>query len=345
MPTYRLIVEYEGTRYRGWQEQENARTVGGELRRALSRVAGPVLELGASGRTDAGVHALAQVAHLRLGRSIDASEVRRQVNDLLPMDIEVLGIDLAPERFHARHDALSRSYVYQLSRRRTAFAKPFVWWVKRPLDTGRLRDAWSLLVGRHDFARFCEQPESHPSTVVVVERAEVAEEGDLVLLRIVASHFLWKMVRRLVGTAVEVGAGDLPADLFAHVVAGYELPAATGGPAAWTAPPSGLFLERVIYGGDPPLAPLAAITPVTTARAGNPVLAVRTESRAGSRPAPGKERRDDRSRGSAGRPAGAVPRRAGAGPRATGRPRDGAPRTGGKGRPGPPRRPGGGRPG
>jgi tRNA pseudouridine38-40 synthase len=345
MTTYRLVVEYEGTRYRGWQEQENARTVGGELRRALARVAGPVLDLGASGRTDAGVHALAQVAHLRLGRSIDTGEVRRQVNDLLPTDIEVLGLDLAPERFHARHDAVLRSYVYQLSRRRTAFAKPFVWWVKRPLDAERLRSAWSMLVGRHDFARFCEQPESHPSTVVVVERAEVAEDGDLVLLRLVASHFLWKMVRRLVGTVVEVGTGDLPPDLFAHVIAGYELPAGTGGPAAWTAPPSGLFLERVLYNGDPPLGPLAAITPVTTAPAGSPALAVRTASRAGSRPVPGRERRDDKSRGSAGRPAGAGPRRAGEGPRGSGPPRDGAPRKGGKGRPGPPRRPTGRRDG
>jgi tRNA pseudouridine38-40 synthase len=345
MPTYRLIVEYEGTRYRGWQEQENVRTVGGELRRALSRVAGPVLDLGASGRTDAGVHALAQVAHLRLARSIDAGEVRRQINDLLPTDIEVLGLELAPERFHARHDALFRSYVYQLSRRRTAFAKPIVWWVKRPLDAERLRSAWSMLVGRHDFARFCEQPESHPSTVVVVDRAEVAEDGDLVLLRLVASHFLWKMVRRLVGTVVEVGTGDLPPDLFAHIIAGYELPVGTGGPAAWTAPPSGLFLERVLYGGDPPLPALAAITPVTTAPAGNVVLAVRTANRAGSRPAPGRERRDDRSRGSAGRPAGAGPRRAGAGPRGSVRRPDDAPRKGGKGRPGPPHRPSGRRAG
>jgi len=344
MPTYRLIVEYEGTRYRGWQEQENARTVGGELRRALSRVAGPVLDLGASGRTDAGVHALAQVAHLRLARSIDAGEVRRQVNDLLPTDIEVLGLELAPERFHARHDAVLRSYVYQLSRRRTAFAKPFVWWIKRPLDVEHLRSAWSTLVGRHDFARFCEKPEAHPSTVVAVERAEVAEDGDLVLLRLVASHFLWKMVRRLVGTVVEVGAGDLPPDLFAHIVAGYELPAGTGGPAAWTAPPSGLFLERVLYGNDPPLPALAAITPVTTAPAGSAALAVRTESRAGSRSAPGREHRDGRSRGSAGRPAGAGPRRGGEGWPGSARSRDGAPRKGGKGKPGSPRRPAGRRP-
>jgi len=345
MPTYRVIVEYEGTRYRGWQEQENARTVGGELRRALARVVGPVLDLGASGRTDAGVHALGQVAHLRLGRSIDAGEVRRQVNDLLPTDIEVLALELAPERFHARHDALLRSYVYQLSRRRTAFAKPFVWWVKRPLETARLQEAWSMLVGRHDFARFCEQPASHPSTVVVVDRAEVAEDGDLVLLRLVASHFLWKMVRRLIGTVVEVGTGDLPADLFAHMIAGYELPGGAGGPAAWTAPPSGLFLERAIYTGDPPLPALAAITPVTTAPVGSPVLAVRTESRAGSRPAPGRERRDDRSRGSAGRPAGAGPRDAAGAPRGSARPRDGAPRKGGTERPGPPRRPPGRPPG
>lgn len=339
MPTYRLIVEYEGTRYRGWQEQENARTVAGELHRAIARVAGPVRELGAAGRTDAGVHACAQVAHVRLARPVDTRSARRKVNDLLPADIEVLAFDLAPEAFHARHEAGSRSYIYQLSRRRTAFAKPFVWWVKRELDADRLRGAWSLLPGRHDFARFCEQPDSHPSTVVVVERAEVGEEGDLLLLRIVASHFLWKMVRRLVGTAVEVAAGDLPLDLFGHLVAGYELPGASPGPAAWTAPPSGLFLERVLYAGAPPLPPLAAITPVPPApERGSPELT--TASRAAREPARETRNRDDRARGSAGRPAGSPPRREDRGQRASGKRPAGAARTPRSGREGPrPRRP------
>jgi len=263
MPTYRLTLEYEGTRYRGWQEQQNARSVVGELRRALEEAgAGAIKELGGSGRTDAGVHALAQVAHLRLGRRIEPEAFRRQLNDALPPDIHVLDLAQADDRFHARHDAVSRSYLYQLSLRRTALAKKWVWWVRRPLDVGRIREAAALLAGKHDFRLFCERPGEQTSTLVVVDGVEIALEGSLVLFRLTASHFLWKMVRRVVGTLVQVGGGELRPQDFALMVLGRNPPAGAGLPAEWTAPPSGLFLERVRYEGDPPLAPLRAAVPV-----------------------------------------------------------------------------------
>jgi tRNA pseudouridine38-40 synthase len=271
VPIYRLILEYEGTRYHGWQEQQNARSVAGELRRAVveSLPAGNALqELGGSGRTDAGVHALAQAAHLRLARPLDAAALRRAVNDRLPADIHVLALAAAPAGFHARHSAVARSYLYQISRRRTALAKRHVWWVKRPLDLDRIAAAAALLPGRHDFRLFCERPAEQPSTVVVVERAEVAAAGELILVRLIASHFLWKMVRRVVGALVQVGAGDLEVAALAALMgdpgrAGAEarLQKSTASPAAWTAPPSGLFLERVLYPGDPPLPPLARTSP------------------------------------------------------------------------------------
>ena len=122
MPNYRIDLEYEGTRYRGWQEQQNARSVAGELKRALSDAGADVAELGGAGRTDAGVHALQQVAHLRLRRAVDPEELRVTVNDRLPADIHVLSLVRAPEKFHARHDAVMRSYLYQVSRRRTAIS-------------------------------------------------------------------------------------------------------------------------------------------------------------------------------------------------------------------------------
>jgi tRNA pseudouridine38-40 synthase len=264
--SYRLTVEYEGTRYHGWQEQQNARSVAGELRRALQEAMGAgnaIKELGGSGRTDAGVHALAQSAHLRLSRAVDPESLRREVNDRLPADIHVLGLAPAAAGFHARHSALSRSYLYQVSRRRTALAKRYVWWVKRPLDAERMAAAAALLPGRHDFRLFCERPAEQPSTVVVVERAEVAAAGSLILCRLVASHFLWKMVRRVTGALVRAGAGELDLDdLAALLAAGPARHATAGGrparPAEWTAPPSGLFLERVLYAGDPPLGPLTS---------------------------------------------------------------------------------------
>jgi tRNA pseudouridine38-40 synthase len=295
--TYRLLVEYDGTRYSGWQEQKNARTVAGELRRALGAAGAPPTELGGAGRTDAGVHALGQVAHLRLPARIDPEALRRAVNGELPPDVNVLALAPAHPRFHARHAAAARSYLYQLSRRRTAFAKRYVWWVRDPLDLAALGRAAAALPGRHDFRRFCEQPGKQESTRVEVGAVEVAAAGELVLLRFVASHFLWKMVRRLVGALVEVGAGRLPPDGFAALLApgsepfdlgapgpqpatlGAAAPAlrgrragrrGTGAPAApdparWTAPPSGLFLERVLYPGDPPLGPLEPATPVRRA--------------------------------------------------------------------------------
>src|SRR5690349_20565002 len=125
VPRFKLTIEYAGTRYSGWQIQKNARTIQGELDRAIREVARRKdFELYGAGRTDAGVHALGQVAHLDLATPLPAETLRRRVNDQLPADINVLAADTVPHRFHARHDAVARRYLYQLSRRRTAFAKP-----------------------------------------------------------------------------------------------------------------------------------------------------------------------------------------------------------------------------
>lgn len=261
MPSYRLDLEYEGTRYRGWQEQQNARSVSGELKRAVAAAGGDIVELGGAGRTDAGVHALRQVAHLRLKTAVDSRRFRTAVNDVLPHDVHVLAMRHAPDRFHARHDAVLRSYIYQIARRRTALAKRSVWWIKRPLDPARIENAASCLTGNHDFANFCERPQDQTSTRVVVERAEIATDGALLLVRLAASHFLWKMVRRIVGSLVRVGAGELTESQFEALVRGDGQHGASTAP--FTAPPSGLFLERVIYAGEPPLPALRPAAPVS----------------------------------------------------------------------------------
>jgi tRNA pseudouridine38-40 synthase len=148
MSRFKLLIEYAGTRYSGWQIQKNARTVQGEIDRAVREASGRKdFELYGSGRTDAGVHALAQVAHLELYTTLSPELLRRKINDELPADIHVRQVAAAPHRFHARHDAVARTYLYQVSRRRTAFAKPYVWWVREPLDPGRMREAAGLFVG------------------------------------------------------------------------------------------------------------------------------------------------------------------------------------------------------
>ena len=242
----KLTIEYAGTKYSGWQVQLNARTVQGEIERALREGAGAErFELYGSGRTDAGVHALAQVAHLEIPGSGPPETLRRRLNEALPSDINILRIEKAPPRFHARHDAVARSYIYQLSRRRTAFAKPFVWWVKDGCDAGLMREAAQAFVGFHDFRAFSDDDPSAKSTTVHLESFDVHEDDDLIVVHIEASHFLWKMVRRLVGVLVEVGRGQVPL----KDVAGL-LEADPRKIAPLTAPASGLFLERVYYQGD-----------------------------------------------------------------------------------------------
>jgi tRNA pseudouridine38-40 synthase len=247
--TWKLLLEYDGTRYSGWQEQKNARTVQGALRQASEECFRARVELQGAGRTDAGVHAEGQVAHLRLpGRVKHApADVRRALNSALPTDIVVLAVEEASGRFHARHDALSRTYRYQLSRRKTAFRKKYVWWVKEPLDVAAMARAARLVEGRHDFRCFRAPDPSRPgeSTVVVVESAAIDTDADLVLFRIRASHFLWRMVRRLAGTLVRAGRGEITEAEFQGLLEGRcdgKLDV-----AAWTAPASGLFLESVHY--------------------------------------------------------------------------------------------------
>src|SRR5687767_93246 len=157
MPTYKLTIEYEGTRFSGWQAQGNTqKTVQGHLMRAATQVFGEV-DVGGAGRTDAGVHASGQVAHLRIRNAADPVQIMRKINDLLPHDIHILHVLRANDGFHARHDAVSRLYMYQVSRRRAAFAKPFVWWLKDTLDIGRMREAAQHVAGRHDFSAFTDK--------------------------------------------------------------------------------------------------------------------------------------------------------------------------------------------
>jgi tRNA pseudouridine38-40 synthase len=261
MRVWRLELEYEGTRYAGWQTQPHARTVQGELLKAAEQFLNARIEVGGSGRTDAGVHALRQVAHLKLkttGRVPDLTQLKTGLNKLLPHDINLLRVTHARTDFHARHDARARFYVYQIATRRTAFGKPFVWWVRDRLDASAMRAACGLIEGRHDFSSFCESPAEQRSTLVEVARAELSVEGGLILFRIGASHFLWKMVRRLVGALVEVGRGQLSVAEFGGLLERY-----SNAPAAWTAPPSGLFLERVLYEGDNAPGPLRPVFPLS----------------------------------------------------------------------------------
>ena len=261
MPRYKLTIEYAGTRYSGWQIQQNARTVQGEIDAAVRTVTGRKdFELYGSGRTDAGVHALAQVAHLDVATNLPPESLRRKINDELPADINILSALVVPHRFHARHDAVARRSLYQIATRRTAFAKPYVWWVKETLRVERMEQAAAAFVGMHDFGAFAvaDRHDEDTSTRVLLERLDFVVDGGLILVGVEGSHFLWRMVRRLVGVLVAVGRGELDSRAASALLEGRsELP------AKLTAPASGLFLERVFYKGDDRTVLLTPATPVT----------------------------------------------------------------------------------
>ena len=258
MARFKVHLEYEGTRYSGWQVQTNARTVQGELIAAAQKVFDTrELELYGAGRTDAGVHALRQVAHLEVKTVLAPEIIRMKINDELPADINLLEVEKAPKAFHARHDAVARSYLYQISRRRTAFAKRYVWWVKDRLDLRRMQEAAEAFTGMKDFASFTADDPAEKSTRVLIDGIELKEAGELILIRIMGSHFLWKMVRQMVGVLAEAGRGNL-----SSAQVGALLRERSDFPAKFTAPPSGLFLERVYYKGDRRDQPLVPVIDV-----------------------------------------------------------------------------------
>jgi tRNA pseudouridine38-40 synthase len=265
--TWKLTIEYDGTKYSGWQEQRNARTVQGQLRRAAEEFFETTVDIQGAGRTDAGVHARAQVAHLRVRRANaddtrrwpKPDEILRAINTRLPSDVCLLDVAEAAPGFHARHDAIARTYIYQISLRRTSFFKKFVWWVKQPLDVAAMSSAAQKLIGRHNFTAFRAEDKSRAaerggkntdeSPIVVVEDAGIETDGDLIIFRITASHFVWRMVRRVVGALVKLGLGEITADDFFRLLDGKT--DSKLDVAAWTAPASGLFLDRVIYPAAP----------------------------------------------------------------------------------------------
>jgi len=243
MPRFKVYLEYDGTRYSGWQVQKNAKTVQGEVMEAMKTVfKSDIADFQGAGRTDAGVHALQQVAHLDVQTMLAPEIIKMKVNEKLPADINILEVEKAPKTFHARHDAIARSYLYQVSCRRTALGKRFVWWMKDELDFDLMRKTSLLFLGMKDMQSFTDDDPKEKSTKILVERIQMHKAGNLILFRVVGSHFVWKLVRRIVGVIVEVGRRKLQLEEVEQMIH-----SKSDHPARLTAPPSGLFLERVCY--------------------------------------------------------------------------------------------------
>jgi tRNA pseudouridine38-40 synthase len=244
MRTLKLTLSYDGTRFVGWQRQSDGDSIQGLLEQALARFDGAPVSVHGAGRTDAGVHALGQVASARVSFAHDNATLARALNAQLPDDIRILSVEDAVDDFHARFSARSKTYRYRIRNGpiATPFERAYVWHLQEPLALDAMRHAASRIVGTRDFAAFRSVGSEVAGTVRTVTRSEWRERSGLLTYEISGDGFLRHMVRAIVGTLVEIGRGWRdPADIASLLQGG------TRAQAGATAPAHGLFLVRVVY--------------------------------------------------------------------------------------------------
>jgi tRNA pseudouridine38-40 synthase len=245
MRTIKLTIEYDGTNYIGWQVQSRGSTIQGMIEEKVAFLTGEKVHLIGSGRTDAGAHAIAQVAHFKTSSRLDVNSIRRALNSLLPSDIAIRKVEETDESFHARKGAKSKIYEYRILNEdiRSAFHRFYAWHVPHKLDLREMKQATHVLVGEHDFSSFRSVGTPNRSTIRRVIRAEWKKGRDGILrFEIEANGFLKQMVRAIVGTLVEIGKGRISFEEFQRILESKDRKKA--GP---TAPARGLFLKEVKY--------------------------------------------------------------------------------------------------
>ena len=245
MPRYKLTIEYDGTPFVGWQVQDNGPSIAGTIAEAFGKFIGERPKVSGAGRTDAGVHALGQVAHVDLAKEFDTDTVRDALNaHLRPHPIAILGVERVADDFDARFSARARHYLYRIANRRADLAldRDRAWRIAKALDAAAMHEAAQRLVGNHDFTTFRSVECQAKSPVKTLDRLDVARESDEVSVRASARSFLHHQVRSMVGSLALVGEGKWTADELAKVLAAKNRAAC--GPVA---PACGLYLVRVDY--------------------------------------------------------------------------------------------------
>lgn len=245
MRNFRIVLQYEGTKYQGWQKQESTdNTIQGKLENILTKMAGYPVEVHGAGRTDAGVHAMGQVAHFKLDTDKTEGQILLYLNQYLPEDIAVVSIKEAGERFHARLNAIGKFYRYRIvnSEIPHVFERRYVHVVEKSLDIERMKQAAQILVGTHDFKAFTSTKRGKKSTVRTIESIEIAKYGDEIVLNYKGDGFLYHMVRILSGTLIEVGLKERSVESVQEALDSLDRKN-----AGILAPAKGLTLMEVLY--------------------------------------------------------------------------------------------------
>jgi len=243
MDRWKLTFEYDGSSFKGWQKQPNQRTVEGEIEKAFSKLYQTEIDITGQGRTDAGVHAKAQTAHADLPSTFQKGELMHAMSGLLPRDIALLDAEPVPPDFHARFDAVSRTYLYFLVNRKSPLYRKYAWCCTYTLDFEILSSLAETLVGEHDFNNFCIPPnESELTTKCAIIESRWEKKDELFYYHIEGNRFLRHMVRRLVGSMVQAASKKINTKTFNTLLIGKEV-----SKKGHSAPAQGLYLERVSY--------------------------------------------------------------------------------------------------
>lgn len=245
MANYKIKISYDGTKYKGWQIQKKTEdTIQGKLTHVLSTLVGGPVEVIGSGRTDAGVHAIEQVANFHIDGDFSREEILNWLNSHLPMDIAVNSIEEVDERFHSRYNAVSKTYIYRINTGLIpkVFERKYMYQYDQALDVEAMKQAAGLLLGTHDFKSFCGNSKFKKSSVRTINSIEIEQEGSEIRIRYNGDGFLQNMVRILTGTLIEVGSHRRAPESMTEIIEAGDRKL-----AGYTAPAWGLTLEKVYY--------------------------------------------------------------------------------------------------
>lgn len=245
MANYKISINYDGTNFNGWQIQTAERTVQGELQNSLYRIFHQTIPITGSSRTDAGVHAAAQVANFQLPIDYPGDRLKAAFNGTLPSDVRVLSVEIVDDLFNARFDATGRLYHYTISKQQYAIGRQYTYYHPQSLRTDLMREAARLLYGRHDFTSFCQARSEIENHVCLIETLDIIETDQIITIIIMANRFLHNMVRIIAGTLINIGLLKYEPETIIHILEAKDRRA-----AGKTLPPQGLCLVKVFYNRD-----------------------------------------------------------------------------------------------